>query len=67
MNKLKIAIVDDEPFARKKIANFLRDVHDIDIAAEYENGREALQNLPDVQPDVVFLDIQMPELYGFEV
>ncbi|MCA9735163.1 MAG: response regulator transcription factor [Deferribacteres bacterium] len=67
MSKIKIAIVDDEPFARKKIVNFLNESIDCEIIAEYENGREALHYLPDSMPDVVFLDIQMPELDGFEV
>ncbi|KAA3620129.1 MAG: DNA-binding response regulator [Calditrichaeota bacterium] len=67
MDKIKIAIIDDEPLARKKIANYLQKIEDMEIVGEFANGKETLLHLPSLQPDVVFLDIQMPEIDGFEV
>lgn len=67
MEKIKVVIVDDEPFARKKIQTLMENQQDFEIVGEFENGRDALQYLPVLQPDVLFLDIQMPEMDGFEV
>jgi len=67
MKKMQLIIVDDEPYARKKIKTLIKDEIDIEIVAECKNGREAILEIHKHQPDVVFLDIQMPEIDGFEV
>ena len=67
MQKIKVAIIDDEPFARKKIETLLQIHTDIAITGKYANGREALRGLKSTPPDVIFLDIQMPEIDGFAV
>jgi two-component system LytT family response regulator len=64
---LKVAIVDDEPLAREFLKKILDDTPDIDVAAVYKNGREAIAGLRSSPVDVVFLDIQMPGLGGFDV
>lgn len=64
----KAIVVDDEPAARRLMKNLLQEHKNvIDIIAEASNGHEAVQKIEELQPDVVFLDIQMPDLTGFEV
>lgn len=60
-------IVDDEPLARRNIRLLLKDDPEIEIAAEAGSGREALSLIRKHSPDLVFLDIQMPEMDGFGV
>jgi two-component system LytT family response regulator len=64
---LSTIIVDDEPLARKGLAVRLSDHEDVDIIAQCHNGREALEAIRAYEPDLMFLDIQMPGLNGFEV
>ena len=64
---IRALIVDDEPLARRGIRQLLEPCPDIDIVGECRNGREALTALDTLAPDLVFLDVQMPELDGFEV
>jgi two-component system LytT family response regulator len=65
--KIKTLIVDDEPLARRNLRLLLKDDHDVEIVAEAASGREALALIQKHSPDLVFLDIQMPELDGFGV
>ncbi|MFT6691755.1 MAG: two-component system LytT family response regulator, partial [Colwellia sp.] len=65
--QLNTIIVDDEPLARKGLAVRLQEHKDINIIAQCTNGREALEAVRAYQPDLIFLDIQMPGLNGFEV
>ncbi len=67
MNKLKIIIIDDELPAREIIKNYLQKNPNIEIIAECENGFEAVKCINELRPDLIFLDIQMPKLSGFEV
>lgn len=64
---LKTIIVDDEALARKGLEVRLRDLPDLDIIATCKNGDEAIASIIRLQPDLVFLDIQMPGLNGFQV
>jgi two-component system LytT family response regulator len=64
---LKTLIVDDESLARRGLAHRLKNIADIEIVGEARNGREALQFISEMNPDLVFLDIQMPGLSGFDV
>jgi len=64
---LRALVVDDESLARQRIRHLLRRATDIDVAGECENGLEAVKAIEDLKPDLVFLDIQMPELDGFGV
>ncbi|MEX0691862.1 MAG: LytTR family DNA-binding domain-containing protein [Gemmatimonadales bacterium] len=64
---IRAAIVDDEPLARDRIRHLLRGVEDMTIAGEAGDGRTAVTMLRAVMPDLVFLDVQMPEQDGFDV
>lgn len=64
---IRAMIVDDEPLARRRIRDLLADVADVELAAECANGEEAIAAIRTSAPDLLFLDIQMPELDGFDV
>ena len=64
---LRAIIVDDEPLARRRLRSLLAGETDVEISGEFGNGRDAVQAIRDLRPDLVFLDIQMPELDGFGV
>ena len=64
---MKALIVDDERIARQELRRLLLAHPEIEIAAEAQNGEQALELIPKLAPDVIFLDIQMPEMTGFEV
>jgi len=63
----KAIIVEDEELARNLLKNFLKDVSDIELIGEYDNGFTGLKAINDLKPDLVFLDVQMPKLTGFEL
>lgn len=65
--KIRVLIVDDEPVARRGIRQQLKDASDIEIIGEAANGREAVEAIKQKNPDLVFLDVQMPLLDGFGV
>lgn len=65
--RLNILLVDDEQPARKKLGTFIREALPTAELKEARNGIEAVQAIHDYQPDLVFLDIQMPGMTGFEV
>jgi two-component system LytT family response regulator len=65
--KIRTLIVDDEPLARGNLAVLLRLDPDIELLDECGSGREALQQIRGSRPDLVFLDVQMPECDGFDV
>ena len=62
-----VLIADDEPAARRGVRQMLAPFADFSVAGECRDGREVLAALDKLRPDVVFLDIQMPEIDGFEV
>jgi len=65
--KIRALIVDDEPPARRKIRAFLQSDPRFEVVGEAGDGLEAVQRIEAEQPDLLFLDIQMPGLTGFEV
>ena len=67
MSKIRVIIVDDENPARRKISRFLAGEEDFAVIGEAGTGREAVQVIESAQPDLVFLDVQMPGLDGFGV
>lgn len=69
MNQVfKAIVIDDEPAARRLMKTLLQDHNDIiEVIAEAGNGREAIEKIDELQPDLIFLDIQMPDMTGFEV
>ena len=67
MPAYRVLIVDDEPLARKRVRTFLEEHSDMEIVGECAEGTEAVASIRQEKPDIVFLDIQMPRLTGFEV
>ncbi|HEY5808624.1 MAG TPA: response regulator, partial [Povalibacter sp.] len=64
---IRTIIVDDEELARRGIEIRLREHPDIELIGHCVNGREALASISEARPDLMFLDIQMPGLSGFDV
>ena len=67
VDKIRTLIVDDEPLARRNLRLLLEKDSDIEILDECRDGREAVKAINTHSPDLIFLDIQMPELDGFDV
>ena len=66
-DKLKTVIVEDEELARNLLKSFLKSLDNIEIIGECENGFQGVKAINELQPDLVFLDIQMPKITGFEM
>lgn len=66
MGKIRVLVVDDSVVIRKILSDVLSEDPDIEIAGVAANGRIALQKIPQVNPDLITLDIEMPELNGLE-
>ncbi len=65
--RIKAVIVDDEPLARERIAQLLDKESDVEIVAECADGLAAISAINERHPDLIFLDVQMPEVSGFDV
>src|SRR2546429_6229386 len=65
--KLRVLIVDDEELARFVVREFVETHPELEIAAECVNGFEAVKAVAEHKPDLLFLDVQMPKLTGFDV
>ena len=65
--KVRTLIVDDEPLARGRLHQLLADQPEIELVGQCADGRQAVQTIQQQSPDLIFLDIQMPELDGFGV
>lgn len=65
--KIRAIIVDDESLAREALSLMLKDDPEMEVIAECRNGREAVQVIRNQSPDIVFIDIQMPGMDGFQV
>ncbi|HEX9730834.1 MAG TPA: response regulator [Thermoanaerobaculia bacterium] len=64
---IRTILVDDEPLAREKLRGFLESEPDFEVIGECRDGAEAIRAIQREEPELVFLDVQMPELDGFEV
>ena len=63
---MKVLIVDDEPLARERLAALLADIGGVEVVGAATNGREALESVQRLQPDLILLDIRMPVMDGLE-
>jgi len=66
MEKIKILMADDHPVVRAGIRGMLETQDDFEVVAEAENGREAFEQVAKLKPDVVLMDLRMPEMDGVE-
>ncbi len=64
---IRVLVADDEAVARRRVARFLREAADVDVIAECAGGRDAVERIVAERPDLVFLDVQMPDLTGIQV
>ena len=64
---MKIIIIDDEPLARSIVREYLQSYTDIEVVAECNDGFEGMKAIQQYKPDLIFLDIQMPKINGFEM
>jgi two-component system LytT family response regulator len=67
MKKIRTLVVDDEPLARERLTSLLAPEADIEVVGQCRDGEEAVTAIVDHNPDLVFLDVQMPGMNGFEV
>jgi len=67
MKVIRTVIVDDEPLARRGLVLRVEPVEDMEVVGQYSNGEEAVDGIRELRPELVFLDIQMPIMDGFEV
>ncbi len=65
--KIRALIVDDEPLARQRVSLLLTEEVDVEVVGEYKDGVQAVEHITSLKPDLLFLDVQMPEMDGFEV
>ena len=66
-DKLRAIVVDDESLARQGLNLRLKNIAEVEVIGEYSNGREAVNAVAELRPDLLFLDIQMPGMSGFDV
>ncbi|HYK75887.1 MAG TPA: response regulator, partial [Daejeonella sp.] len=64
---MRVILIDDEPLARSVVAEYLRSWPQVEILQECNDGYEGLKAIMQYQPDLIFLDIQMPKINGFEM
>lgn len=67
MNRIRVIVVDDEVLARQRLLDLLKEESDVEVIAECRDGGEAIDAIERLAPDLVFLDVQMPEVDGFDV
>lgn len=67
MKKYKTLVIDDERLAREELKSILADFSQIDIIGEARNGDEGIEMIADLEPDLIFLDVSMPGMTGFEM
>lgn len=64
---IRVAIIDDEPLAHEILQEYLMEDKDIEVVGNYYNGFEGIKGIQETNPDLIFLDIQMPKINGFEM
>lgn len=64
---IRVAIIDDEPLAHEILQEYLMEDKGIEVVGNYYNGFEGIKGIQETNPDLIFLDIQMPKINGFEM
>ncbi len=67
MSAIRVVTVDDEPLARERVSTLVQETPDLELVGEGGNGLEALDLITHLEPDLIFIDVEMPELDGFGV
>ncbi|GGI57599.1 DNA-binding response regulator [Winogradskyella haliclonae] len=67
MAPIKVIIIDDEHLARKRLANLIDEVSEFKLLSQCSNGEQAIKEIEDLKPDLIFLDIEMKDMTGFDV
>ena len=67
MKAFKTLLIDDERLAREELKSLLKEYHEIEIIDEAKNGEEGIQKIKELKPDLIFLDINMPGINGFDM
>ena len=67
MTPLRVVVVEDQPLVRSHLVETLGRVDGVEVVGACENGMTAVERIPELAPDLVFLDVQMPEMSGFDV
>jgi two-component system LytT family response regulator len=67
MKKIRVLVADDEPLARERLSSLLSTEPDVELVGQARDGEEAVTAIHDRSPDLVFLDVQMPQMSGFDV
>ncbi len=67
MRTIKTILIDDERLAREELKSMLKDFEEIEIISEAKNGKEGVQLINELNPDLIFLDVNMPGLSGFDL
>jgi two-component system LytT family response regulator len=67
MKTFKTLLIDDERLAREELKSLLKEYHEIEIIDEAKNGEEGIQKVKELKPDLIFLDINMPGINGFDM
>lgn len=67
LKSMKALVIDDEELARRRVLNLLEDVKEIEVLGECPNGKTAIERINSDKPDLIFLDINMKDMNGFEV
>jgi two-component system LytT family response regulator len=65
--RIRVLVVEDEPLGKERILELLAEQPDAEVVGAADNGREAVEMIRDLQPDLVFLDVRMPRMNGLEV
>ena len=66
MSKIRVLVVDDSAFMRKVISDIINKDNDLELIGTARNGKDALKKLKVLNPDVITLDVEMPEMNGLE-
>ncbi|WP_223549015.1 MULTISPECIES: LytTR family DNA-binding domain-containing protein [Aestuariivivens] len=67
VSPIKTIIIDDEFLARKRVSNLLNDIKDIEVIDECSSGKEAIAKINSIKPDLIFLDIKITDMTGFDI
>ena len=66
MNKVRVVVVDDSPFMRKLLSDMINKDSNLQVVAQFRNGKELIEKIDDIKPDIITLDLEMPILNGLD-